>query len=68
MNTSPQEQLISISQQIGSIAEKSNHYTEVLAKRISQTGKTIQNLTISELIEIDADYTKYCNDIYGGGE
>jgi len=65
MNTSPQDQLISISQKIGSIAEKNNHYTEVLAKRISRTGKTVQNLTIAELIEIDTTYTQYINGLYG---
>jgi len=51
--------------QLGAIAESNCHYTAGLAKRIEETGKAVETLTIAELIALDDDYKKLLNTVHG---
>ena len=53
-----------VCQEIGSIAESNCHYTAGLTRRIEETGKTIEELTVGELLEIHRAYNAWFNDFY----
>jgi len=65
MSTSTENQLISVVMQLGAIAECNCHYTAGLAKRIEETGKAVEALTIAELITLADDYNKLLNTVHG---
>jgi hypothetical protein len=53
--------LLRITQQIGDIAESNSHFTKGLARRIEETGKQPDELTISELITLIEQYREFYN-------
>ncbi len=61
-------QLIEAAQIIGGIAESNCHYTVGLARRIAETGKSINQLTVAELIALDTAHSEFYNMAFGGGE
>lgn len=48
--------LVQAAMSIGAIAECNCHYTAGLARKIAATGKTVGDLTVSELMNLDVDY------------
>ena len=66
MSQSTEEQLIEISIQIGSIAEKNSHYTNGLALRLSTLDRPLDQLTVTELIKHINKYTAIFNAVSGG--
>lgn len=52
---------IAICQEIGSIAECNGYYTLGLTNRIKESGKSIESLTIGELIGIKRKYDRAFN-------
>jgi hypothetical protein len=65
MMTETERALIEACVALGVIAETTNHYTEGLARRIDQTGKTVHELTVGELLKLDAQYNRDFNRIHG---
>lgn len=59
--TPTEQQLIEVSLIIGYIAECNSHHTAGLASLIRSTGKTVGQLTIDELIELDKHHRDYFN-------
>ncbi len=59
-------QLIEAAQIIGGIAESNCHFTAGLARRISETGKTVEELTVAELIALDTAHSEFYNKLFGG--
>lgn len=57
---------ILVFEEIGGIAECSNHYTAELSRCIAETGKPIEALTVGELLDIHRDCSKHYNRIMGG--
>ncbi len=62
----PEEQFIEACQIIGGIAESNCHYTAGLTFRINETGKSFDQLTLSELIRLKKEYSNYYNRVFGG--
>lgn len=54
---------IVVCQEIGGIAGCSNHYTAELSRRIAETGKAIEALTVGELLDIHYDCGEQYNHI-----
>ena len=61
MSQSTEHKLVEIAQQIGNIANCNVHYTAGLASRIDASGKSIEQLTVAELIELDNLHRKHFN-------
>lgn len=61
MNQSTEQNLIEAALCIGNIANTNCHYTAGLASRIDSTGKTVQELTIAELVALDELQRKQFN-------
>ena len=59
-------ELVEICQQIGRIAESNCHYTAGLARSIHAGGKSVEQLTIAELLQLNSDYKETFNRIHGG--
>jgi len=59
--TTTEQHLIEVSQVIGAIAECNPHHTAGLASLIRSTGKTVGQLTIDELIDLDKQHRDYFN-------
>ncbi|NOR68493.1 MAG: hypothetical protein GQ532_02150 [Methylomarinum sp.] len=58
--------LLSVSEQIGDIKDSNGHFTEGLARRVDQTGKPLDDFTISELITLMDQYCEFYNTSLSG--
>ncbi|WP_250655042.1 hypothetical protein [Alkalimarinus coralli] len=63
MSKEDQRKLVEAATTIGAIAECNCHYTEGLARKIAATGKSVGDLTVAELMNIDVDYAQEYNDM-----
>ncbi|MFZ4859232.1 MAG: hypothetical protein ACOYL3_22875 [Desulfuromonadaceae bacterium] len=64
MNPTEQE-LISISREIGGIASSNGLFTDGLSCIIEATGRSIPDLTIAELLHLTRSYKQTFNQIHG---
>ena len=55
---------IDVCMEIGGIAGCNCHYTAGLSRRIAETGKGIEDLTVRELLGIHREYNKFFNELY----
>ncbi|WP_305907180.1 hypothetical protein Q9L42_017290 [Methylomarinum sp. Ch1-1] len=58
--------LIDVCLEIGDIAGSNCHYTAGLNRRIEQTGKSVEQLTVAELLQLHREFNTQFNAIYGG--
>ena len=65
MNTYTELSMIEYCLEIGRIAESNCHYTAGLDRKIQATGRTIKALTVGELLELNRQYNKDFNAMYG---
>jgi len=56
--------LIDACQEIGGIAEANVSYMAGIARRIAKTGKSLEELTVAELLAIHRDYNAFYNELY----
>lgn len=54
---------ISVCMEIAKIPGCNPRYTSGLSRRIAETGKKIEELTVGELLKLDKDYSKYFNSL-----
>ncbi len=60
------EALVEICQQIGRIAGCNGHYTSSLTRRVAETGKPLEQLTIAELLALDKAHHAFFNQLDNG--
>jgi len=63
--TAAEQQLIEVCQEIGSITYCTCHYTAGLAQVIEATDKSIQDLTVCELLHMTRQHNVTFNRIHG---
>lgn len=54
---------VTICSDIGKISDCNYRYTAGLSRRIAETGKTIEQLTVGELLELDKAYCEWFNSL-----
>lgn len=59
-----ENEIIDVCAEIGGVAESNCHYTAGLARLIDATGKTVDDLTVRELIQIITSYRDTFNRIH----
>jgi hypothetical protein len=62
------DDLLEASRVIGEIVESNGQYTDGLVRRIERTGKTVNELTVCELMALHAEHNEYYNKIFGGSD
>ena len=60
----PVLQLIDISTEIGGISRSNGQYTAGLMRRIQETRKNIEDLTVGELLKLNHEHKKWFNELY----
>ena len=63
--TQTEKDLCETAQVIGGLVGCNGNYQRALARRIEQTGKTVGELTVAELIELDREEGKRFNQALG---
>ena len=59
-----EQELIEVCREIGGIAGSNGHFTDGLARIIEATGKSIQDLSVCELLHLAREYNKTFNRIH----
>lgn len=54
---------INVCMELGGIADSNCRYTSGLSKRIESTGKTIEELTVGELLKLHRAYNEWFNQL-----
>jgi hypothetical protein len=59
-----EEQLVNACIELGSISETNGHFTAGLARRIEAAGKTVDELTVGELLRIINEHREWFNEVH----
>jgi hypothetical protein len=62
--TTTEQQLIGACMEIGGIPEANGHFTAGLARRIEATGKSVDELTVGELLRIINEHREWFNEVH----
>ena len=60
------DSLLSVCEQLGDIHDSNGHFTEGLARRIDETGKQLNDFTLSELFTLIDQYREFYNRYLSG--
>lgn len=61
---STKDDLLEASRVIGQLIGSNGHYTDGLVRRIDETGKTVGELTVAELMRLHDEHNAYYNKIF----